>query len=89
MDTVFQSTLWQSYSRAETLFKTNATLYYRSFEIARHTSPSGAQYLKINLLWRTVITSSMGSTPKYLQISLKFSVLYVDTYKQNAIKSKF
>jgi len=35
---------------AETLFKTNATLYHRSLEIARHTSPSDAQYLNINLL---------------------------------------
>jgi len=35
---------------AETLFKTNATLYYRSLQIARHRSPSDAQYLKINLL---------------------------------------
>jgi len=37
---------------AETLFKTYATLHnnYLSLEIARHTSPSDAQYLMINLL---------------------------------------
>jgi len=35
---------------AETLFKTNATLYYRSLEISQHTSPSDAQCLMINLL---------------------------------------
>jgi len=33
---------------AETLFKTYNN--YRSLEIARHTSPSDAQYLQINLL---------------------------------------
>ena len=51
--------------------KVTESLKVGTFVETQCTSPFDASiYLKINSLWQTVISSSMGYTPKYLQISL-------------------